>query len=468
MRHINEERLDFRKKIEEDFLGIVLIELKEAQNIIDKTDETFFYFTKHKQIINALKNNLKKEYDISLFDIYNSCTKDPNNEVELIDIVTITNNTSTTAGLQNIFLILLEFKMEDDLYNQSEKTIEYINAGRKDIVEIYDSISHMIESNISKARIGVKEDNIKDVMDRLEESINEKLLNPNQITGIPSGMASLDKQLLGFNKKDFVIIAARPSMGKTAFVTTIAKNISVYAKVPTAFFSLEMSSEQLVTRILSSHSGIGIKKINQGDLSDVEKAQVKQSIEVIKESPLYLYDQASLSITDFKSKVKEIVEQKGVKIVIVDYIQLMSGTNQKQRHEEIGFISRGLKTVAKELDITVIGLAQLSRETEKRGDKAPQLSDLKESGSLEQDADAVIFLHRPEYYGILESSSGESMKGIAELIFGKNRKGERGVKEKMSWIGETNTFMETVDTITSQEYRDYTEKIRSFELEQPF
>lgn len=468
MRHINEERLDFRKKIEEDFLGIALIELKEAQNIIDKTDDTFFYFTKHKQIINALKNNLKKESDVSLFDVYNSCTKDPNNEVELIDIVTITNNTSTTAGLQNIFLILLEFKMEDDLYNQSEKTIEYINAGRKDIVEIYDSISDMIESNISKARIGVKEDDIKDVMDKLEASINEKLLNPNQITGIPSGMASLDKQLLGFNKKDFVIIAARPSMGKTAFVTTIAKNIAVYAKVPTAFFSLEMSSEQLVTRVLSSHSGVGIKKINQGDLSDIEKAQVKQSIEAIKESPLYLYDQASLSITDFKSKVKEIVEQKGVKIVIVDYIQLMSGTGQKQRNEEISFISRGLKTVAKELDITVIGLAQLSRETEKRGDKSPQLSDLKESGSLEQDADAVIFLHRPEYYGILEGSNGESMQGLAEIIFGKNRKGERGAKEKMSWIGETNTFMETVDTITSEQYRDYTEKIKSFELEDPF
>ena len=417
MRQINEERLDFRKKVEEDFLGIALIELKEIENILEKVDDSYFYFKKHKQIFGALKKTLKKETEISPFEVYNQCTKEANNEVELMDIVGLTNNTSTTTGAQNLFLILLEFKMEDDLFTHAERSIEYINAGKKDILDVYMDMSKLIESNIEKGRIGVKEDDIKDVMDKLEASINEKLINPNQITGIPSGMATLDKQLLGLNKKDFLIIAARPSMGKTAFVTTIAKNISVYSKIPTAFFSLEMSSEQLVTRVLSSHSGIGIKKITQGNLSDIEKVQVKNSIEAIKESPLYLYDQASLSITDFKSKVKEIVEQKGVKVVIVDYIQLMSGTGQKQRNEEIGLISRGLKTVAKELDITVIGLAQLSRETEKRGDKSPQLSDLKESGGLEQDADAVIFLHRPEYYGLLEDSAGESMKGIAEIIF---------------------------------------------------
>ena len=454
---------EYREILEENFLSILIVEIDKPNNILEKIDDSFFIVDTNKQIINAILSLIKKNKTIeSIFDIYNECLLVHNNKVDLIRLSQLLNHSISSASINSLYLLLLEFKMKDDLLLQCIKTIEFINSGKKECLDLYTDLSNLMESNINKGRIDIQEDSMDVIMEELSNSINDRILNKNALTGIPTSMAAIDRQLGGLNKKSLIIIAARASMGKTAFVTTIAKNLTLNADIPTAFFSLEMSSTELAQRILSSYTGVPIKAMQTGNLYDEDKIKIGECIDKMKKSSLLIFDKSEISINTLKAKVKEVVEKQKVRVVIVDYLQLMSSNSNKNRNEEIGSISRGLKVIAKENDITVIALAQLSRETDKRPSKEPQLSDLRESGSIEQDADAVIFIHRPEYYGITEDASGNSLKGKAEIIFGKNRRGEKNEKETMQWIGPTNTFMDTVDTITDSDFQDYTMKVNNF------
>lgn len=256
--------------------------------------------------------------------------------------------------------------------------------------------------------------------------------NEGNISGIPSGFTALDKITSGWQKSDLVIIAARPAMGKTAFVLSMAKNMAVDFKVPVAIFSLEMSNVQLVNRLIMNVCEIEGSKIRNGRLTQSEWNRLESQINVLREAPIYVDDTPGLSVYELQSKARKLVKEHGIQIIIIDYLQLMNanGSSFGSREQEVSIISRNLKGLAKELDIPVIALSQLSRAVEKRDSsnsnvdgKKPLLSDLRESGAIEQDADMVCFIHRPEYYKLYDDGNGKDLRGLGQIIVAKHRNG---------------------------------------------
>ena len=281
----------------------------------------------------------------------------------------------------------------------------------------------------------------------------EDISNQEGLSGISTGFEKLDKLTSGWQSSDLIIIAARPGMGKTALTLSMARKISVTKGIPVAFFSLEMSSVQLITRLISAETGLSSEKLRTGKLIDHEWEQLNIKVTDLEKAPLFIDDTPSLSIFDLRAKARRLASQNGIKLIIVDYLQLMtSGANSKagNREQEISIISRNLKSLAKELDIPVIALSQLSRAVETRGGtKRPMLSDLRESGAIEQDADIVSFIYRPEYYNIDEWDDNEHTPshGQAELIVAKHRNG--GLDNiRMKFIPHLGKFedLETFDT----------------------
>lgn len=256
------------------------------------------------------------------------------------------------------------------------------------------------------------------------------------VTGIPSGFYELDYKTAGFQKSNLILIAARPAMGKTAFVLNIAEYVAVKKQIPLALFSLEMSSEELVKRMLAMNSKVDSQKLRTGnDLSSQDWRSLMDSTITISKTKLFLDDQGGLTITELRSKCRKLKVEHDIQMVIIDYLQLMSGGKRTEnRQQEISEISRALKTLAKELQIPIIALSQLSRAVESRPDKRPMLSDLRESGAIEQDADMVMFLYRDDYY-----NKDSKEPGVAEVIIGKQRSGPTGTV-KLSWLGQYTKF----------------------------
>ena len=257
------------------------------------------------------------------------------------------------------------------------------------------------------------------------DDLQKNQLRQDGLSGVPSGYTGIDRVTLGWQPSDLVIVAARPSMGKTAFVLTMARNMAVDHQVPIAFFSLEMSSVQLVKRLMISETGLDADKIKGGrKLKDYEWEQLNTRLKQLVKAPMYIDDTPSLSINELRSKARKLVSIHGVKMIIIDYLQLMTGPHELRgmREQEVSAISRSLKAIAKELNIPVIALSQLSRAVETRGgSKRPQLSDLRESGAIEQDADIVMFIHRPDYYGTGEENP--ALTGMTDIIIAKHRNG---------------------------------------------
>ena len=252
--------------------------------------------------------------------------------------------------------------------------------------------------------------------------------NKGELTGIPTGYRKLDEMTAGWQSSDLIILAGRPAMGKTAFALSLAKNISVDYNTPVAFFSLEMNNVQLVNRLISNVCEIEGRKILNGQLEDEEWKRLDANVGKLQNAPIYVDDTAGMSIFELRTKARRLVREKGVKMIMIDYLQLMNANGAKfgSRQEEVSTISRSLKGLAKELNIPVLALSQLNRTVENREGlegKRPQLSDLRESGAIEQDADMVLFVHRPEYYHILTDEHGHDLRGMAQIIIAKHRKG---------------------------------------------
>lgn len=273
---------------------------------------------------------------------------------------------------------------------------------------------------------------IDPVIHQAEELLQEAYKKDGGLSGLPSGFTDLDKITSGWQKSDLVIIAGRPAMGKTSFALSIAKNIVVDYNEPVAFFSLEMNNVQLINRLISNVCEIAGSKILSGQLSDEEWKRFDSRIGLLRGKPLYIDDTPALSVFELRTKARRLVREHGVKLIMIDYLQLMNATGMRfnSRQEEVSTISRSLKGLAKELDIPIIALSQLNRSVEQRDQsnanvdgKRPQLSDLRESGAIEQDADMVIFVHRPEYYRIFEDEHHNDMRGKAKIIIAKHRKG---------------------------------------------
>ncbi|MFW5872604.1 MAG: replicative DNA helicase, partial [bacterium] len=249
------------------------------------------------------------------------------------------------------------------------------------------------------------------------------------LSGVPSGFTKVDRITSGWQRSDLIIVAARPSMGKTAFVLSMARQMAVEHNAPVGFFSLEMSSVQLVNRLIISETQLPSDRVKNGNLEDFEWEQLDYKIRKLVEAPIFIDDTPAISVFELRAKARRLKRQFNIGCIIIDYLQLMTGTPESRgnREQEVSTISRSLKSIAKELDIPVIALSQLNRSVETRGgDKRPQLSDLRESGAIEQDADVVVFIHRPEYYGFIEDEEGNSLLGIAEIIIAKHRNGAVG------------------------------------------
>ena len=288
---------------------------------------------------------------------------------------------------------------------------------------------------------------IKEALHNIETAANQK----DGLSGLSSGFHGLDKLTSGWQKSDLVIIAARPAMGKTAFVLSMAKNMGVDRGEPVAVFSLEMSNVQLVNRLISNVCELAGEKIKNGQLNEMEWEQLFYKIKVLNDAPIYVDDTPSLSVFELRTKARRLVREHGIKCLIIDYLQLMnaSGMTYGSREQEVSIISRSLKGLAKELNIPIIALSQLNRGVENRSGtgadgKRPQLSDLRESGAIEQDADMVCFIHRPEYYKIFTDDEGNDLHGMAELIIAKHRNGPVG-DVRLRFKGEYAKFMNPED-----------------------
>lgn len=276
---------------------------------------------------------------------------------------------------------------------------------------------------------------IKDVVIQAVESIEQASKTAGRVTGISSGFYDLDYKTAGFHPSQLILVAARPAMGKTAFVLNIAEHVAVKEKIPTAIFSLEMSKEELCKRILSMNGKIDAQAMRTGELQDDDWGKIVESAKNVGESRLILDDTPGINISELRSKCRKYKLEHNIGLIIIDYLQLMSGSkNQESRQQEISEISRSLKSLARELEVPVIALSQLSRAVEQRPDKRPMLSDLRESGAIEQDADVVMFIYRDDYYN---KDSEEA--GISEIIIGKQRSGPTGTV-KLAWLGQYTKF----------------------------
>ena len=308
---------------------------------------------------------------------------------------------------------------------------EIIGDAYEDSTDVFDLLDDS-ETKMFNITNNYLKKNFEDIGSVLANTINKidaLRTKTDEISGVPSGFSNLDRITYGWQPTDLIILAARPAVGKTAFALNLARNAALHPTKPigVGFFSLEMSASQLVTRILSAESEILLEKISRGKLEDHEYAQLHaKGIKRLETAPLYIDDTAALNIFEFRAKARRLVNKHHVGLIIIDYLQLMSGSNDKggNREQEISSISRNLKALAKELSVPIIALSQLSRAVETRKEsKMPQLSDLRESGAIEQDADMVMFIYRPEYYQITQDDQGNDYRGLAQIIIAKHRNG---------------------------------------------
>ena len=319
----------------------------------------------------------------------------------------------------------------------SEKLTEKCYLDKEPVEDIFDQAEKDLFGVLQQKQTGDMEP-IHEIVVKALEGIEISAKNGGSVTGISTGFYDLDYKTAGLHPSELIIIAARPSMGKTAFVLNLAEYVAVRSGIPTAIFSLEMSKVQLVNRILSMHSRVDAQKLRVGNLDDGEWQELVSSARVIGDSALMIDDTPGISINELRSKCRKMKLEKGLQLIIIDYLQLMSGgTGNKNESQQqiISNISRSLKALARELDCPVIALSQLSRDVEKRDDKRPMLSDLRESGAIEQDADVVMFIYRDDYY-----HKDSDQQGISEIIIGKQRSGPVGTI-KLGWQSELTRFV---------------------------
>lgn len=340
-------------------------------------------------------------------------------DIELLEF-SATNPTSIDRDL----LFIHELYLKREGITKAQELERSINEG----IDIFEALD-TAERNINAITEGISGNNIssiKDLYARFKLTQEQIELN-NGVNGLLTGVESIDRILKGFKAPDYIVIAGRPAMGKTALVVTLAKNISINLNKPVGIFSLEMSNDQLFTRMVSAETAIPTDEIFNG-LNKYQLESVEHYLPKLISSNLYFDDTAGLKLSQFKQKARRMVNQYHVELIIIDYLQLMTGDGKSSgnRESEISEISRGIKKIAKELNVPIIALSQLSRAVESRADKIPMLSDLRESGSIEQDADIVGMLFRPEYYGIKQDEMGNDTTGKGYLIISKHRNGKLG------------------------------------------
>ncbi len=439
--------------LEEVVLGAMMIDKKGVDEVIDILQPEAFYKQAHQYIYEAIVKLFESSDPIDLLTVSDQLKTD--GKLESVGgeyyLVSLTQKVASSAHIEFHSRIILQKYIQRSLIKISNEIIESAYEDATDVFDLLDEAESKLY-DVTQGNIKKSAETAQNLVIQAKKRI-EEISNKEGLSVSPSGFDKLDKLTSGGQPSDLIIVAARPGMGKTALTLSMARNIAVNSNIGVAFFSLEMSSVQLITRLISSETGLSSEKLRTGKLEKHEWEQLNVKVKALESAPLYIDDTPSLSIFDLRAKARRLASQKNIKLIIIDYLQLMSaGVNTKggNREQEISTISRNLKALAKELNVPVIALSQLSRAVETRGgSKRPVLSDLRESGAIEQDADIVSFIYRPEYYKIDEWDDEERSPtaGQAEFIIAKHRNG--GLDEiRLKFVGSLGKF-DNLDTFDS-------------------
>ncbi len=419
--------------LEKIILGAMMIDKRGVDEVVDLLTPEVFYMSEHQEIFEAISALFQEGKPIDIYTVAEKLKargtlKEIGGEYYLI---TLSNLVPTAAHIEYHARIVLQMYVKRKLIEISGYVAEKSYDETADVFDVLDEAEKKL-FEVSQGSLKRGTELIDSVVLKVKEQL-EQLAKQEGLSGIPTGFPSLDEYTSGWQKGDMVIMAARPGMGKTAFVLTMARNMAVDHKIPVAIFNLEMTSNQLIKRLFSIETSIPADKFRSGKLTDVEWNILNTRMNKIAEAPIYINDSSMLSIFDLRAQARRMKSQYDIGIIIIDYLQLMHAqTNNKSgnREQEISTISRNMKSLAKELNIPIIALSQLSRKVEERGDrgghKRPMLSDLRESGAIEQDADIVTFIYRPEYYKIENWEDDTPTQNQAEYIIAKHRNGKIG------------------------------------------
>ncbi|MFT3933078.1 MAG: replicative DNA helicase [Chitinophagaceae bacterium] len=418
------------KDLEEAVLGAMMLEKSAFDVVAEILKPECFYIDAHQRVFKVMQGLQQKNQPIDILTVVEELKS--KEELETVGgpyfVTRLTNAVVSSANIEAHARIVLQKFIQRELIRISG---EIINDSYEDSTDVFDLLDEAEGKlfEITNSHLRKNFDKIDDVLVKTVARIEDLRHKDEDITGVPSGFPTLDKITYGWQNTDLIILAARPAVGKTAFALNLVRNAALNPARPTpvAFFSLEMSAGQLVQRILSAESEIQLEKISRGKLADYEMTQLYQKgIQPLSNAPIFIDDTAALNIFELRAKCRRLKNKHNIGLIIIDYLQLMSGSGgNTNREQEISTISRNLKGLAKELQVPIIALSQLSRavESRKEGNKIPQLSDLRESGAIEQDADMVMFLYRPEYYDINQNEMGESNKGETHVRIAKHRNG---------------------------------------------
>ncbi|MFN5794668.1 MAG: replicative DNA helicase [Bacteroidota bacterium] len=440
-------------EMEEAVLGAMMLEKNAVNAVIDVLKPESFYKEGHQHIFRAMMTLFQATEPIDLLTVTSQLRKD--GMLEIVGgayyITQLTNRVGSAANAEYHARIVSQKFIQRELIRISAETVKNAYEDTSDVFELLDTA----ESNlfaIAESNIRKNYDSMSTLVSQAIKQIETAMTQKDGLSGVPSGFTELDRVTNGWQKSDLIVLAARPGMGKTAFVLSLARNIAVEFNKPIAVFSLEMSSVQLVNRLISSETEFPADKLRKGDLKAHEWQQLNSQISKLTAAPMFIDDTPALNIFELRAKCRRLKAQHDIQMVVIDYLQLMTagGEGKGNREQEISSISRSLKSIAKELDIPIIALSQLSRAVETRGgNKRPQLSDLRESGAIEQDADMVLFIYRPEYYQLYQDEQGNSTEGMAELIIAKHRNGS--LKDvKLRFVAHLAKFQD----YDSQSYND--------------
>lgn len=454
-------------ELEEAVIGACLIERDAFGQVSDYLKPQAFYDTKHQKVFAAIQTLAAENQPVDILTVTEQLRR--TGDLEAVGgpttIVELSRKVLSSAHIEYHARIIAQKSLARELITYSSNIQRAAFDETQDVEELMQQAEGRL-FELSKTNMKKDFTQINPVIKEAYDLLQKAAARTDGLSGLSSGFTKLDGMTSGWQNSDLIIIAARPAMGKTAFVLSMAKNIAVDNQVPVAMFSLEMSNVQLVNRLIVNTCEIPGEKIKSGQLAPYEWQQLDQKIRQLYDAPLYVDDTPSLSVFELRTKARRLVRDYGVKIIIIDYLQLMNATGMSygSRQEEVSTISRSLKGLAKELNIPIIALSQLNRSVEQRvgtadtpDSKRPQLSDLRESGAIEQDADMVCFIHRPEYYKIYKDQYGNDLKGLAEIIIAKHRNGAVGdvrlrfVSQfaRFMNVGDDNDFMSVSDGLVS-------------------
>lgn len=438
-----QETLPYSIEAEQSVLGSILLDKSLLMYATDSLKPDDFYSEQNAHIFDAMILLFKSNMPIDLVTLTETLkNKDVLEKVGgLIYLTHLTTAPDFKENINAYIKIVKDKSTLRKLINAANKTIQNCHNNELEVVDVLD-VAEKLVFDVAQERDTRSLVHINHVLVDNFSTLETLAMNKDSLTGLTTGFTDLDRKLGGLQKTDLILIAARPAMGKTAFSLNIAQNAALKANAKVAIFNLEMSKEQLTQRMIAATSQVELNKIKNGKLDDEEWPKITQAINVLQNTNIYIDDSPGITAVELRSKCRRLkVENNGLDLVLIDYLQLMEGdVKSESRQQEISKISRSLKILAKELGCPVVALSQLSRATEQRSDKRPLLSDLRESGAIEQDADLVMFLYRDDYY-----KKDSKQKNITEIIIAKHRHGEVGTIP-LTWFGQYQLFKDNADS----------------------